>query len=209
MPEPVWPISATVLPGRDLEVDLVQHRPVGGVAEASRSKRIAPGPAGSSTAPGRSSTPSGSSITSKIRSPDAVARCAWPIHMPRLRSGTISIASSRLKTKNSLSVSEPLTTIRPAASSTARLREQRQEREQRHVDRALAERAHRRVEDGSRRALEQRLAALLLRERLDDVDADDRLLGDRRDVAELLLDVAQHGVRDVAVAVGDRDDQRA
>ena len=86
------------------------------------------------------------------------------------------------------------------------LRDERQEGEQRHVDRALAERAHRRVEDRSRRALEHRLAALLLRERLDHVHADDRLLGDRRDVAELLLDVAQHGVRDVAVAVGDRDD---
>ena len=29
------------------------------------------------------------------------------------------------------------------------------------------------------------------------------------DVGELLLHVAQHGVRDVAVAVGDRDEQRA
>ena len=33
---------------------------------------------------------------------------------------------------------------------------------------------------------------LLLRERLDDVDADDVLLGDRGDVGHLLLDVAEH-----------------
>ena len=49
---------------------------------------------------------------------------------------------------------------------------------------------------------------LLLGERLDDVDADDVLLGDRRDVGHLLLDVAQHGVRDARVAVRDDDDQR-
>ena len=128
--------------------------------------------------------------------------------MPSIRSGTISIASSRLKTKNCGSVSEPLTTMRPRDEQHGGLREQRQEGEQRHVDRALPVRAHRRLEDRSGRALELRLAALLLRERLDDVDADDRLLRDRRDVAELLLDVAQHGVRDVAVAVGDGDDHR-
>jgi hypothetical protein len=40
------------------------------------------------------------------------------------------------------------------------------------------------------------------------VDADDRFLGHGGDVGELLLDVAQHRVRDVAVAVGDADDER-
>ena len=88
------------------------------------------------------------------------------------------------------------------------LREQRQEGEQRHVERALAERAHGLLEDGAGGALELRLAAILLRERLDDVDADDRLLGHGRDVAQLLLHLAQDRVRDVAVAVGDRDDHR-
>ena len=58
-------------------------------------------------------------------------------------------------------------------------------------------------EERLRAALELVLLGLLLRERLDDVDADDVLLGDRRDVGHLLLDVAQHRMRDVAVAVGD------
>ena len=49
---------------------------------------------------------------------------------------------------------------------------------------------------------------LLLREGLDDVDADDVLLGDRRDVGHLLLDVAQHGMADGRIAVGEDDDQR-
>ena len=65
------------------------------------------------------------------------------------------------------------------------LRDHRQEREQRHVQRALPERAHSRVEDRSRRLLELRLPPLLLRERLHDVHTDDRLLGDRRDLPEL------------------------
>ena len=88
------------------------------------------------------------------------------------------------------------------------LREQRQEGEQRDVERALPEGADGLLEDGAGGALELRLAAILLRERLDDVDADDRLLRHRRDVAELLLHLAQNRVRDVAVAVGDGDDQR-
>ena len=48
---------------------------------------------------------------------------------------------------------------------------------------------------------------LLLGERLDDVDADDVLLGDGRDVGHLLLDVAQHRVGDARVAVREDDDQ--
>ena len=76
---------------------------------------------------------------------------------------------------------------------------------QRDVDRALAVRAHASARRrASERALELRLLGRLLRERLDDVDADDVLLGDRRDVGELLLHVAQRRVRDVAVAVGER-----
>ena len=50
-----------------------------------------PGPAAASPAPGRSAISSGSSIISKIRSPEAVARCAWPIHMPSARSGITSM----------------------------------------------------------------------------------------------------------------------
>ena len=40
------------------------------------------------------------------------------------------------------------------------------------------------------------------------MDADDVLLGDGRDVGELLLHVAERRVRDVAVAVRERDEQR-
>jgi len=40
------------------------------------------------------------------------------------------------------------------------------------------------------------------------VDTDDVLLGHGRDVGELLLDVAQGRVRHVAIAVGDRDEER-
>ena len=95
-----------------------------------------------------------------------------------------------------------------ADEQDGRLREQRQEREERHVHRALPVRAHRLPEQRLVAAAELRLLRGLLRERLDDVDADDVLLGDRRDVGELLLDVAQRRVRDVAVAVRERDEER-
>ena len=62
---------------------------------------------------------SGSSITWKIRSPDAVARCAWPIHMPSIRSGITSISTSTLNWMNAPSESDPDTTMRPPTSSTA------------------------------------------------------------------------------------------
>ena len=97
----------------------------------------------------------------------------------------------------------------PAADEDhRRLREQRQEREQRDVERALLVRRDALPEDRLGRTLELRLLGLLLRERLDDVDADDVLLGDGRDVRHLLLDVAQQRVRDVRVAVREPDQQR-
>ncbi len=81
------------LPGLELEVDVVQHRPRGVVAEghaleadAARPRRAARPP------PGRRRISSGSSITWKIRSPDAVARWPSPIHIPSIRSGKMSIA---------------------------------------------------------------------------------------------------------------------
>ena len=179
----------------------------------SRSRRARsgsrPGRPASSTAPGRSSTPSGSSITSKIRSPDAVARCAWPTHIPRLRSGTISIASSRLKTKNPLQRERAADDHPAGGEQHGRLGEQRQEREQRHVDRALPERAH----ASRRRPLPTRARTAAWRRSscANDLTTWTPTIDssvDRRDVPELLLDVAQNRVRDVAVAVGDRDDQR-
>ena len=57
-------------------------------------------------------------MTSKIRSPDAVARCDWPIHMPSIRSGITSITTSTLKKKKVPMSSVPFATIRPPASRT-------------------------------------------------------------------------------------------
>ena len=97
----------------------------------------------------------------------------------------------------------------PAAlEQDARLHDQRQEREQRHVEGALLVRVDAALEDPLRPARELVELVLLLGERLDDVDADDVLLGDRRDVGHLLLDVAEHGVGDTRVAVREDDDQR-
>ena len=88
------------------------------------------------------------------------------------------------------------------------LREERDERHERHVRRALPVRAQRLVEDelGASRELLQ--LGGLLRERLHDVDADDVLLGDGRDVGEPLLHVAERRMRDVAVAVGEHHERR-
>ena len=97
----------------------------------------------------------------------------------------------------------------PAADEQdRRLGEERDEAEQRHVERALPVREDGLLEDRVRALLELRLLLLLLRERLDDVDADDVLLGDRGDVGHLLLDVAQNRVRDLRVAVREHDDER-
>ena len=95
-----------------------------------------------------------------------------------------------------------------ADEQDGRLREQRQEREKRHVGRSLPVGADRLREERLVPAAELLLLGRLLRERLHDVDADDVLLRDRRDVGELLLHVAERRVRDVAVAVGDRDEER-
>ena len=90
----------------------------------------------------------------------------------------------------------------------ARLRQERQEGQERHVGRALPVRPQRLPEQRLVAHAELRLLRRLLRERLDHVDADDVLLDDRRHVGELLLDVAKRRVRDPAVAIGDRDEQR-
>jgi hypothetical protein len=87
------------------------------------------------------------------------------------------------------------------------LREQRDERDERHVRRTLAVRPQRLLEDVLRAACELLLLGRLLCERLHDVDADDVLLGHGRDVGELLLHVSQRRVRDVAVAVRERDEE--
>ena len=54
-----------------------------------------------------------------MRSPDATARTACPIHIPSMRSGMTSIARRRLKATKLPGDSDPDTTMRPATRSTA------------------------------------------------------------------------------------------
>src|SRR6266487_1979285 len=89
-----------------------------------------------------------------------------------------------------------------------RLSDERHPRDQGDVEGALPVRLDRLVEDRLGTGPELLALARLLCERLDDVDADDVLLGDGGDVGELLLDLAQSRVRDVAVAVCEDDQYR-
>ena len=95
-----------------------------------------------------------------------------------------------------------------ADEEDGRLGEHRHERDQRHVERPLAIRLHGLAEHCLRAVPELRLLGRLLREGLDDVDADDALLRDGGDVGELLLHVAEGRVREVAVPVGEHDQER-
>ena len=88
------------------------------------------------------------------------------------------------------------------------LRDEREEGEQRHVQRSLPIRGERPLEDRVRCVAEVLCAPRLLRERFHDVDAGDRLLCDRRDLREVLLHLPQDGLRHLAVAVRDRHDDR-
>ena len=92
LPEPVWPISAIVRPAGTSSVTPSSTGRPGEVLEADvLEAQVARRPAAARPRPGRSAISSGSSITWKIRSPEAVARCAWPIHIPSERSGTTSM----------------------------------------------------------------------------------------------------------------------
>ena len=88
------------------------------------------------------------------------------------------------------------------------LRQHRHPRDERDVERPLPVRPHRLTEHLLRARVELGRFLRLLRERLDHVDADDVLLGHRRDVRQLLLHVAERRVGDVAVTVGKRDQDR-
>ena len=116
-------------------------------ADASK-RRCAAARQASSTASGRSAISSGSSITWKIRSPDAVARCAWPIHMPSERSGMISIAEVEVERDEAADASaRRSSTMRAPTSRTAGLREHRHPGDERDVERALPVGAQRLLED--------------------------------------------------------------
>ena len=147
-------------------------------------------------------------MISKIRSPDAVARCDWPIHIPSARSGDDEDREIEVERDEAARRQRAVDHHPGADEEHCRLCEQRHERDQRDVERALPVRAERLVEDELRADAELLLLGRLLRERLDDVHADDVLLRDGRDVGEPLLHVAQRRMRDVAVAVGEHDEER-
>ena len=120
-----------------------------------------------------------------------------------------SIASRRLKREERPERERAGDDHATGGEQHERLRDERQEREKRDVERALPVRGERLRRRRCRAASEALGAPLLLRERLDDVNAGDRLLRDDRDLRERLLDVAEHGLRDPAVAIrGERDHRR-
>ena len=154
-----------------------------------------PGPGGSCAAPGRSATSSGSSMHLE----DALARGGRALRLadPHAERAQRHHEHREVEVERDEAAGRERA-VRDHARADEQhggLREQRHERDQRHVGRALAVRAQRLLEDALGAAVELRLLGRLLRERLDDVDADDVLLGDRRDVGELLLHVAQRRVR--------------
>src|SRR5437763_524760 len=110
------------------------------------------------------------------------------------RKGSCEITPIELRSDDSFTsrTSTPSTSTRPLVTSEQHgsLCDERHPRDDRHVERPLAIRADRLPEDLLGPRLELPLLLWLLRERLDDVDADDVLLGDRRDVGELLLHLA-------------------
>ena len=208
MPEPVWPISATVRPGREHEVDLLEHGPARRVAEGDALEADL-------ARAGRQLARAGPVVDALglvHHLEDPLARGGRALRLPDPHPEAAERDDQHREQQvedEERGQAERAVHDHPACGEQdGALRQQRQEGEQRHVERALAEGADGLLEDGAGRALELRLAALLLRERLDDVDADDRLLGHGRDVTQLLLHLAQDRVRDVAVAVGDRDDHR-
>ncbi len=86
--------------------------------------------------------------------------------------------------------------------------ELREEIEQRAVARLDARGVELALEDALGEIGEAPGLGVLLGERLDDADADDRFLRTRGDVGDALLDVAQHGVGAARVARGDDRDRR-
>ena len=192
----------------DLELDLVQHRPPLGVAEADALEVDRTRADGELDRVG--AVVDALRLVHHLEDPLARSRRALGLTDPHAKASQGDDQHREQQVEDEEAAErERAAHDHPAGGQQHRaLREQRQEREQRHVDRSLPERADGCLEDCSRGALELRLAPVLLGEGLDHVDADDRLLGHRRDVSELLLHVAENGVRDVAVPVRDGDDHR-
>ena len=135
-----------------------------------------------------------------MRSPDAVARWAWPIHMPSMRSGIDQHHEYRtLKVKNSPSRELSAATIRPPSSNTRPAPRAGRTRAG-HVERALPVRVQ--FSWKTRQTAANVAPPVgLVGERLHHVHAHDALLH-RGDVASSAGHRAAR-VQDVAVAVGE------
>ena len=131
-------MSATVRPAGISRSTSSSDGPLRVVAEGDVLEHdVARARARAARASGASATSSGSSRISKIRSPAAIARCACPIHMPSIRSGMTSIASRRLKAEERAERQRAGDDHPTRGEQHERLRDERQEREERHVERAL------------------------------------------------------------------------
>ena len=194
--------------GRDLEVDVAEHRPAGEVLERDvlEADRAVAGRELAARGASRDLLGLVDHLEDALAGGGRALRLADP-HAERAERHH-EHAEIEVERDEAAGRQRAVRDHARAGEQDGGLREERHERDQRDVRRALAVRAHGLVEDGLAAAQELRLLGRLLRERLHDVDADDVLLGDRRDVGELLLHVAQRRVRDVAVAVREDDENR-
>ena len=172
------------------------------------SKRISPSPGGSSTAPGLV----GDLLRLVEHLEDSLARRGRPLRLADPHSKRAERhdehPEEEVEGDEVADRQRPVRDHPRAEEKHGRLREQRQEREERYVGRALPVRPDRLGEQRVVAGRELLLLGRLLRERLDDMDADDVLLRNGRDIGELLLHVAQCRMGDVAVAVGEHDQER-
>jgi hypothetical protein len=194
--------------GGDLEVDALEHRAAGCVLERDPLEADEPGSGRQRRGVRRVRDLLG--LVHDLEDPLARRGCALRLSDPHAEHAQRHDEHQRQHVEEEeVAVGErPGGDHAPADEQDGGLRDDRQEREQRDVDRPLTVRSHALLEHALGAVLELGRFGLLLGKRLDDVDADDVLLGYRRDVGEALLHVAQHGMGDVAVAVGDDDDQR-
>ena len=196
-------------PGGYVEVDAVQHRPAGRVLERELVEPDVAGTGGKRPGSGTIGDLLGlvddleDALAGRgraLRLADPHAECAQRDDEQR----EVEVEGDEAARRQRVIGHHPRTD-----EQHRRLREQRHDRDQRDVRRALPVRPQRLLEHELRAVAELLLLGRLLRERLDDVDADDVLLRHRRDVGEALLHVAQRRMCDVAVAVGERDEQRS
>ena len=208
LPAPVCPIRAIVLPGGHVELDSVEHGPALEVLEAHVLEAEVAAPRRQLDRVGRCCDLL--RLVHDLEDPLAGGRRALrlPDPHPERPQRHYEHAQVEIEGDEAADGERPARHHPGSDQEHGGLRQHGHPRDERHVQGSLTV--------GAQRLLEHRLGAhaelgrflWLLRERLDDVDADDVLLGDRGDVGELLLDVAQRRVCDVAVAVGDRDEDR-